>query len=78
MVVDALSRLDTEISQSSSNYNAIPELFENSKDKSLNLDYPLSTSVIVKHQHYDTTLVQHIKCYPDYFIKKQTVIMPYF
>jgi hypothetical protein len=71
VVVDALSRLDTETSQSSSNYNVIPELLENSKDKSLNLDYPLSTSVIVKHQHNDTTLVQHIKYYPDYFIKNR-------
>jgi hypothetical protein len=70
VVADALSILDTEISHSTLNSNAIPELFENSDDKSLNIDYPLSTAVIAKHQRKDTTLVRHIKCHPEYFTKR--------
>jgi hypothetical protein len=70
VVADALSRLDTEMSHSELNSNAIPELFKNSGDKSLNIDYPLSTAVIIKHQQKDTTLVQYIKCHPEYFTKR--------
>jgi hypothetical protein len=65
LVADALSRLDTEMSHLTLNSDAIPELFENSNDKSLNIDYPLSTAVIAKHQWKDTTLVQHIKLHPE-------------
>jgi hypothetical protein len=46
VVAEAPSRLDTEMSHSTLNSDAIPELFENSDDKSLNIDYPLSTAVI--------------------------------
>jgi hypothetical protein len=70
VVADALSRLDTEMSHSSLNSDANPELFENSNDKSLNIDYPLSTAVIAKHQQKVTTLVQHIKCHLEYFTKQ--------
>jgi hypothetical protein len=70
MVADASSRLDTEMSHLALSSDAIPELFENSDDKSLNIDYPLSTAVIAKHQQKDTTLVQHIKCHPVYFTKR--------
>jgi hypothetical protein len=69
VVADALSRLDTEMSHSILISDAIPELFKNSDDKSLNIDYPLSTAVIAKHQQ-DTTLVRHIKCHPEYFTKR--------
>jgi hypothetical protein len=41
VVADALNRLDTEMSHSTLNSDAIPELFENSNDKSLNIHYPL-------------------------------------
>jgi hypothetical protein len=57
------------MSHSTLNSNAIPELFENSNYKSLNIDYPLSTAVIAKHQQKDTTLVQHIKRHLEYFTK---------
>jgi hypothetical protein len=50
MLVDALSRLDIEMSPSTLNSDAILELFKNSDDKSPNIDYPLSTAVIAKHQ----------------------------
>jgi hypothetical protein len=60
-LADALSRLDTEISHSILYSDAIPELFENPNDKSLNKDYPLSTAVITMHQQKDTKLVRHIK-----------------
>jgi hypothetical protein len=69
-VADVLSRLDTEMSHSTLNSNAIPELFENFDDKSLNIDYPLSTAVIAEHQQKDTTLVQHIKRHLEYFTKR--------
>jgi hypothetical protein len=45
VVVDALSRLDTEMSHSTLNSDAIPESFENFDDKSISMDYPLSTTV---------------------------------
>jgi hypothetical protein len=61
VVADALSRLDTEMSHSTLNSDAIPELFEN---------YPLSTAVISEHQQKDTTLVQHIKCHLEFFTKR--------
>jgi hypothetical protein len=70
VLADVLSRLDTEMSHSTLNSDAIPELFENSDDKSLNLDYPLNTVVIAKHQQKDTTLVRHIKHHPEYFTKR--------
>jgi hypothetical protein len=70
MVADVLSRLDTEISKLTLIYDSIPELFENSNGKSLNIDYPLSNAVIAKHQQKDTTLVQQIKHHPEYFIKR--------
>jgi hypothetical protein len=70
MVVDASSRLDTEMSHLALSSNAIPEFFKNSDDKSLNIDYLLSTAVIAKHQQKDTTLVRHIKCHPEYFTKR--------
>jgi hypothetical protein len=70
VVADVLSRLDTEMSHSTLNSDAIPELFENSDEKSLNIDHPLSTAVIAKHQQKDTTLVQHIKLHPEYFTKR--------
>jgi hypothetical protein len=57
VVADALSRLDTEISHSTLNSDTIPELFKNSNDESLNIDYPLNTAVVAKHQQKDTTLV---------------------
>jgi hypothetical protein len=46
VVADALRRLDTEMSHLTFNSDAIPELFENSNDKS-----------IAKHQEKDTTPV---------------------
>jgi hypothetical protein len=58
------------MSHSTLNSNAIPELFENSDDKSLNIEYPLSTAVIAKHQQKDTTLVRHIKRHLEYFTKR--------
>jgi hypothetical protein len=70
VVVDAQSRLDTEMSHSTLNSDSIPESFKNSNDKSLNIDYPLSTAVIAKHKQKDTTLVQHIKHHPEYFTKQ--------
>jgi hypothetical protein len=70
VVAYALSRLDTEISHLTLNSNAIPESFENYNDKRLNIDYPLSTAVIAKHQQIDTKLVQHIKHHPEYFTKR--------
>jgi hypothetical protein len=70
VVADALSRLDIEMFHSKLNSDAIPELFKNANDKSLNIDYPLSTAVITKHQQKDTTLVRHIKPHPEYFIKR--------
>jgi hypothetical protein len=50
VVADALIRLDTEMSHLTLNSDAIPELFEKFDDESLNIDYPLSTAVIAKHQ----------------------------
>jgi hypothetical protein len=50
VVADALSILDIEISHLTLNSDTILELFENSNDKSLNIDYPPSTAVIAKHQ----------------------------
>jgi hypothetical protein len=70
VVADALSRLDTEMSHLTLNSDAIPELFQNSNDKSPNIDYPLSTAVIAEHQRIDTTLVRHIKGHPEYFTKQ--------
>jgi hypothetical protein len=52
------------------NFDTIPELFKNSDDNCLNIDYRLSTAVIAKHQRRDTTLVQHIKHHLDYFTKQ--------
>jgi hypothetical protein len=49
VVADALSRLDIEMSHLTLNFHDILELFGNYDDKSLNLDYPLSTAVIAKH-----------------------------
>jgi hypothetical protein len=50
VVADDLGRLDMEISHLTLNHDAISELFENSNNKSLNIDYPpLSTAVIAKH-----------------------------
>jgi hypothetical protein len=69
VISDALSRLDTEMSYSTLNSDIIPELFENSNDKSLNTDYPLSTAVIAKHQQKDTSLMQHTKHHPEYLTK---------
>jgi hypothetical protein len=69
VVAGPLSRLDTEMSHSTLNSDAIPDLLENSNDKSLNIDYPLSTVVIAKHQQKATTLMRHIKRHPDYFTK---------
>jgi hypothetical protein len=65
VVDDALSRLDTEMSHLTYNSDDFPELFENSGDKSLIIDYPLSTAVIVKHQKKDTKLVRLIKRHPE-------------
>jgi hypothetical protein len=45
------------MSHSTLNSDAIPELFENSNDKILNIDYHISTAVIAKHQQKDTTLI---------------------
>jgi hypothetical protein len=73
MVADALSRLDTEMSHLTLNSDAIPQIFENLGDKSLNIDYPLSTSVIAKHKQKDSTLVQHIKSHLEYFTKLQRI-----
>ena len=70
VVADDLSRLDTEMSHLTYNSDAFPELFENSDDKSLIIDYPLSTAVIAEHQQKDTKLVRHIKPYPEYFTKQ--------
>jgi hypothetical protein len=70
VVADALSRLDTEMSHSTLNSNAILELFENSDVKSLNIDNSLSTAVIAKHQQKDKTLVRHIKHHLEYFTKR--------
>jgi hypothetical protein len=77
VVADALSILDTEMSHSTLNSDAIPESFENSDDKSLIIDYHLSTAVIAKHQRKDTTLVRHIKRHPEYFTEWM-VMMSYF
>jgi hypothetical protein len=41
VVADGLSRIDTEMSCSTKDYDAVPEKFENSDDISLNIDYPL-------------------------------------
>jgi hypothetical protein len=57
VVAETLSRLDTEMSHSTLNSDAILELFKNTNDKSLNIDYSLITVVIAKHQQKDTTLV---------------------
>jgi hypothetical protein len=38
------------MSHSTYNSDAFPELFESTDDKSLIIDYPLSTKVIAKHQ----------------------------
>jgi len=70
VVADALSRLDTEMSYSTYNSDAFPELFENLDDKSLTIYYPLSTAVIAKHQWKDTKLAWHIKRHPEYFTKR--------
>jgi hypothetical protein len=47
-----------------------PELFENSYDKCLNIDYHLITAVIPKYQQKDTALVWHIKRHLKYFTKQ--------
>jgi Integrase zinc binding domain len=70
VVADALSRLDTEMSHSAYDSDAIPELFKNSDDKSLIIDYPLSTAVIAEHQQKETKLVRHIQRHPEYFTKQ--------
>jgi hypothetical protein len=70
VVADSLSRLDTEMSHLTLNSDAVLELFKNSDDKSLNIDYPLSTAVIAKHQKKDSTLVQHMKHHLEYFTKQ--------
>jgi hypothetical protein len=67
VVANVLSRLDTGTPYSKFYSNSIPELLENSDDKSLNIDYPLSTVVIAKDQQKDTTLVRHSKRHPEYF-----------
>jgi hypothetical protein len=56
VVDDDLSRLDTKMSHLTLNPDAIPELFENSDDKSLNIDCPLSTAAITECQQKDTSL----------------------
>jgi hypothetical protein len=63
---DALSRLYTAMSHLTYNSDAFHELFENLGDKSLIIDYPLSTAVIVKHQKNDIKLVRLIKRHPEY------------
>jgi hypothetical protein len=70
VVADALSRLDSAMSHLTYNSDAFPELFENSDDKSLIIDYPLSTAAIVKHQKKDTKLARRIKSHPKYFTIK--------
>ena len=70
VVADALRRLDTEMSHLTYNSDTFPELFENSDGKSLTIDYPLSTSVIAKHQRKDKNLVRHIKRHPEYFTER--------
>jgi hypothetical protein len=70
VVADALSRLDTEMSHLTLSSDTITELFKNSDDKSLNIDYPLSTAVISKYQQKDTALVRHIKRHQEFFTKQ--------
>ena len=64
VVAEALSRLYTEMSHLTYNSDTLPELFENSNDKSLIIGYPLSTAFIAEHQQEDTNLVRHIKRHP--------------
>jgi hypothetical protein len=49
VVADALNRLETEMFHFTFNSDSIPELFEKFDDKSLNIDYPLSTAVIAEY-----------------------------
>jgi hypothetical protein len=68
VVVDALSRLDTEFSSTAKCPKQIAELYENTYEKSLqNLDCPLSTQIIAEHQRKDQTLIQQTKLHPGYF-----------
>ncbi len=70
VVADALSRLDTEVSSTTTSSKQIAELYENTDDKSLQeLDYPLSTQIIAEHQRKDQTLIQHQHRHPEYFSK---------
>jgi Integrase zinc binding domain len=70
VVVDALSRLDTEVSSTTASSKQIAELYENTDDKSIqDLDYPLSTQIIAEHQRKDQTLLQHQHHHPEYFSK---------
>jgi hypothetical protein len=70
VVADALSRLDTDVSSTTTSSKQIAELYENTDDKSLqDLDYPLSTQIIAEHQLKDQTLIQNNTRHPEYFSK---------
>lgn len=46
VIADALSRFDSGMSHATYNSDASPELFTNSDDKSLRIDYPLNIAVL--------------------------------
>ena len=70
VVADALSRLDTSNVTLDKHFRCSPELYENSDDNNLIIDFPLSTAVIAEHQQKDTSLVRQIKSHPEYFTKR--------
>jgi hypothetical protein len=63
----ALSRLDSNVSSTTANFELIAELHKSINDKHLQeIDYPLSTQIIVEYQQHDQMLVQYQPSHPGY------------